>query len=58
MPMLTSKLLKTSKRVKDKAIDKVLTPYPSQLLVKIVKDELTELMGGDPVGIDLMVNQQ
>ena len=44
-----------TKRVKDKAIGQnVLTTLnPSQLLVKIVKDELTELMGGESVGIDL-----
>ena len=44
-----------TKRVKDKAIgqDVLTTLNPSQLLVKIVKDELTELMGGETVGIDL-----
>lgn len=41
--------------VKDKAIGQhVLTTLnPSQLMVKIVKDELTALMGGDSVGINL-----
>jgi signal recognition particle subunit SRP54 len=44
-----------TKRVKDKAIGaNVLTTLnPSQLLVKIVKDELTDLMGGDTAGINL-----
>ena len=44
-----------TKRIKEKAIGaNVLTTLnPSQLLVKIVKDELTELMGGETVGIDL-----
>ncbi|MGB0777389.1 MAG: signal recognition particle protein [Flavobacteriaceae bacterium] len=44
-----------TKRVKDKAIgqDVLTTLNPSQLLVKIVKDELTQLMGGETVGIDL-----
>ncbi len=42
-------------RVKDKAIgDKVLTAVsPGQLMVKIVKDELAELMGGTEVELDL-----
>ena len=42
-------------RVKEKALgENVLTTLnPSQLLVKIVKDELTELMGGENVGINL-----
>lgn len=42
-------------RVKDKAIGQnVLTTLnPGQLMVKIVKDELTELMGGETVGINL-----
>ena len=41
--------------VKEKAIGQnVLTTLePGQLLVKIVKDELTELMGGDASGINL-----
>ncbi len=41
--------------VKDKAMgENVLTTLnPGQLMVKIVKDELTELMGGDTVGINL-----
>ncbi len=44
-----------TKRVKDKAIgqDVLTTLNPSQLLVKIVKDELTELMGGETVGVNL-----
>ncbi|MBJ2175481.1 signal recognition particle protein [Aureibaculum sp. A20] len=42
-------------RVKEKALGQnVLTTLnPGQLLVKIVKDELTELMGGETVGINL-----
>lgn len=42
-------------RVKEKAIGQnVLTTLnPGQLLVKIVKDELTQLMGGETVGINL-----
>jgi signal recognition particle subunit SRP54 len=44
-----------TKRVKEKALGQnVLTSlHPSQLLVKIVKDELTGLMGGETVGINL-----
>src|SRR5690554_818415 len=42
-------------RVKEKAIgqDILTTLQPGQLMVKIVKDELTELMGGDAEGINL-----
>lgn len=42
-------------RVKEKALGQnVLTTLnPGQLLVKIVKDELTDLMGGESVGINL-----
>jgi signal recognition particle subunit SRP54 len=42
-------------RVKDKAIgENVLTTLqPGQLMVKLVKDELTELMGGEATGINL-----
>ena len=42
-------------RVKEKAIgqDVLTTLQPGQLLVKLVKDELTELMGGDATGINL-----
>jgi len=45
-------------RVKEKAIgENVLTTLqPGQLLVKIVKDELTELMGGDVAGVNLSGN--
>ncbi|MEL4454272.1 signal recognition particle protein [Lutimonas vermicola] len=41
--------------VKEKALgqDVLTTLNPGQLMVKIVKDELTELMGGDSVGINL-----
>ena len=44
-----------TKRVKEKALGaNVLTSLqPSQLMVKIVKDELTQLMGGENVGINL-----
>jgi len=42
-------------RVKEKALGQnVLTALqPGQLMVKLVKDELTELMGGDTAGINL-----
>ena len=42
-------------RVKEKAIgENVLTTLqPGQLMIKIVKDELTELMGGDVAGVNL-----
>ena len=42
-------------RIKEKALGaNVLTSLqPSQLMVKIVKDELTQLMGGENVGINL-----
>jgi signal recognition particle subunit SRP54 len=42
-------------KVKDKALgqDVLTTLQPGQLMVKIVKDELTELMGGDATGINL-----
>ena len=45
-------------RVKEKAIgENVLTTLqPGQLMIKIVKDELTELMGGDAAGINLSGN--
>jgi signal recognition particle subunit SRP54 len=44
--------------VKEKAIGQnvLTTLQPGQLLTKIVKDELTELMGGDAEGIDLSGN--
>jgi len=44
--------------VKEKALGQnVLTDlHPGQLMVKIVKDELTELMGGDQQGINLSSN--
>ncbi len=44
-----------TKKVKDKAIGQnVLTTIkPGQLMVKLVKDELTELMGGQAQGINL-----
>jgi len=46
-------------RVKEKAIgQKVLTSLqPGQLLVKIMKDELTELMGSEAVGVNLSDQQ-
>lgn len=42
-------------RVKEKAMgqDVLTTLQPGQLMVKIVKDELTELMGGSATGINL-----
>ena len=42
-------------RVKEKALgqDVLTTINPSQLMVKIVKDELTELMGAEAVGLNL-----
>jgi len=45
-------------RVKEKALGQnVLTALkPGQLMVKIVKDELTELMGGETAGINLSGN--
>ncbi|SEH54324.1 signal recognition particle subunit FFH/SRP54 (srp54) [Paenimyroides aquimaris] len=45
-------------RVKEKAIgqDVLTTLQPGQLMVKIVKDELIELMGGDVAGINLSGN--
>ena len=44
--------------VKEKAIGQnvLTTLQPGQLMTKIVKDELTELMGGDAEGIDLSGN--
>ena len=41
--------------VKEKALgaDVLTSLHPSQLMVKIVKDELTELMGGESVGVNL-----
>jgi signal recognition particle subunit SRP54 len=45
-------------RVKDKALgqDVLTTLQPGQLMVKLVKDELTELMGGDVAGVNLSGN--
>src|SRR6187402_1587321 len=45
-------------KVKEKSIgqDVLTTLQPGQLLVKLVKDELTELMGGDVAGINLSGN--
>lgn len=42
-------------RVKEKVLGQnvLTTLQPGQLMVKIVKDELTQLMGGETVGIDL-----
>ncbi len=44
-----------TKRVQTKALgqDVLTTLNPGQLMVKLVKDELTELMGGDAAGINL-----
>ena len=45
-------------RVKEKAMgqDVLTNLQPGQLLIKIVKDELTELMGGDVSGVNLSGN--
>lgn len=45
-------------KVKDKALgmNVLTTLQPGQLMVKIVKDELTELMGGDATGVNLNGN--
>ena len=45
-------------RVKDKALgqDVLTTLNPGQLMVKIVKDELTALMGSEAVGVNLSSN--
>lgn len=45
-------------RVKEKALgaNVLTTLQPGQLMVKIVKDELTELMGGEAEGINLSGN--
>ena len=44
-----------TKRVQEKALgqDVLTTLNPGQLMVKLVKDELAELMGGETVGINL-----
>ena len=44
-----------TKRVKEKALGADVLPslQPGQLMVKLVKDELTELMGGETEGINL-----
>ena len=46
---------KFTNRVKEKAMgaDVLTSLNPSQLLVKIVKDELTDLMGGETAGVNL-----
>ena len=45
-------------RVQEKALgqDVLTTLQPGQLMVKIVKDELTELMGGETAGLNLSEN--
>ena len=45
-------------RVKEKAIGQnvLTTLQPGQLMVKVVKDELAHLMGGDAAGVDLSGN--
>tara|TARA_B110000003_G_scaffold233634_1_gene236958 strand:+ start:304 stop:1632 length:1329 start_codon:yes stop_codon:yes gene_type:complete len=47
-----------TKKIQKKAIgqDVLTTLNPSQLMIKLVKDELTDLMGGDSVGINLNGN--
>jgi signal recognition particle subunit SRP54 len=49
------KIAKDFTNRKEKALgqDVLTTLQPGQLLVKLVKDELTELMGGDVAGINL-----
>jgi len=44
-----------TKRIQTKALgqDVLTTLNPGQLMVKLVKDELTELMGGETVGLNL-----
>ena len=44
--------------VKEKALGQnvLTTLQPGQLMVKLVKDELTELMGGDAAGVNLSGN--
>ncbi len=44
-----------TKRVQEKALgqDVLTTLNPGQLMIKLVKDELTELMGGETVGLNL-----
>jgi len=44
-----------TKRVQEKALgqDVLTTLNPGQLMVKLVKDELTDLMGGETVGLNL-----
>jgi len=44
-----------TRQVKEKALGQnvLTTLQPGQLMVKIVKDELTELMGGETAGVDL-----
>ena len=46
-------------KVKEKALGQnvLTTLQPGQLMVKIVKDELTQLMGGDAEGINLSGTQ-
>tara|TARA_B100000787_G_scaffold170262_1_gene165396 strand:- start:21512 stop:22840 length:1329 start_codon:yes stop_codon:yes gene_type:complete len=48
-----------TKRVQEKALgqDVLTTLNPGQLMVKLVKDELTDLMGGDAVGLNLEGSQ-
>ena len=45
-------------KVKEKALGQnvLTTLQPGQLMVKIVRDELTELMGGDATGVNLNGN--
>ncbi|MGY5352903.1 signal recognition particle protein [Wenyingzhuangia sp. IMCC45533] len=47
-----------TKRIKEKAMgqDVLTTLNPGQLMVKLVKDELTDLMGGETAGINLSGN--
>jgi signal recognition particle subunit SRP54 len=48
-----------TKKVKEKALglDVLTTLQPGQLMIKIVKDELTELMGSQAIGVNLEAQQ-
>jgi signal recognition particle subunit SRP54 len=56
MPMWIS-IAKDFTNRKESLGQNVLPHQPGQLLVKLVKDELTELMGGDVAGINLRHHQ-
>ena len=60
MPMSILKLPKSSQKstAKSNRSNVLTTLNPGQLMVKLVKDELTDLMGGDAVGIHKLGVQQ